>query len=250
MATTELERLLRDVAAGRVAPGAAARRLQGSTFVDLGGVTLDLGRAHRTGAPEVVFAEGKDEEQLATLARACRDRSHRMLFTRLRPAHVDALLAALPGARHHARSRTLVFEPAKRPRGRAGLTIVSAGASDAPVAEEVLVTARFLGLAPVLLQDCGVAGLHRLLSRLGALRRARVVVAVAGMDGALPTVVAGLVPAPVIAVPTSVGYGPGGSGLTPLLTMLASCAPGLTVVNVDNGVGAAFAAARILGARR
>jgi len=247
----DLLELLNAVATGVSSPEDAATRLQSTSFVDLGRMTLDVGRKHRTGGPEVIYGEGKDIGQLELIAEALAKRSERALFTRLSLEKAEEILRVLPGSEYLERSRTLTWEPDAREgdeeeERECPLVVVSAGASDAPVAEEAVVTAEFLGVATKTVFDCGVAGLHRVLARLEVLERARVIIAVAGMDGVLPTVIAGLVRAPIIAVPTSVGYGPGSGGLTPLLCMLNSCAPGLTVVNVDNGVGAAFAAARIL----
>ncbi len=229
-----------------------ASHLEKHSFLDMGGVTVDIGRRARTGAPEVVYGESKDAEQLESLARCYRQRNEPLLVTRVKKEHVTLLQDRFPEGEYNARSRTFSWygnENKIPTKENEEMVIISAGASDAPVAEEVAETAKFImNEKPKLVHDCGVAGIHRLLNKMDTLEKAKVVIAVAGMDGVLPTVIAGLIKAPIIAVPTSVGYGPGGGGLTPLLTMLSSCAPGLVVVNVDNGVGAAFAAARILGA--
>lgn len=252
MTPDQLREFLQAVAQGRVAVDDAVERLGGTSFADLDGVTLDLGRRARTGGPEVVYGEGKDAAQLEAVVTLHLERGTPLLVSRVRPEHGELLRRLLPGGTLHERPRVFVWHPSRDPspvEPDPGMVVVSAGASDAAVAEETSLVAAFVrGRPPVMVRDCGVAGLHRLLAHLPTLRRARVVVAVAGMDGVLPTAVAGLVGAPVVAVPTSVGYGPGGGGLTPLLTMLSSCAPGLVVVNVDNGVGAAFAACRILDA--
>lgn len=212
-----------------------------STFAN-----LDLGRAARRGYPEAVYCEGKTPEQVAGIAAAVADRDDIVtLFTRAGPAHAKAVLGELPGAYHDAEARLLAWPPvAPEPSG--GLVVIlAAGTSDLPMAREAMLTARYLGRPTELVVDVGVAGLHRVLTRLELLRRARVVVVAAGMDGALPSVVAGLVAAPVVALPTSVGYGAAFGGLAPLLAMLNSCSPGVAVVNIDNGYGAGHLAAQI-----
>ena len=206
---------------------------------------LDLDRSARRGYPEAVYCEGKTAEQVAVIAAAVGERAARTLFTRADASHVEAILAALPDAAHDATAR-LVAWPAQPPEPTGGdVLVVAAGTSDLPVAREALLVARHLGRNADLVVDVGIAGLHRILSRLDQLRAARAIVVVAGMDGALPGVVAGLVAAPVVAVPTSVGYGAAFEGLAPLLTMLNSCAPGVAVVNMDNGYGAGHMAAQI-----
>lgn len=206
---------------------------------------LDLDRAGRRGYPEAVYCEGKTAEQVAAIARAVGERGARTLFTRAAPSHAKAVLSALPDAAYAENARLLAW-PADPPGPTGGTVLVlAAGTSDLPVAEEALLTARHLGRRAELVVDVGVAGLHRVLGRLEQLRAARAIVVAAGMDGALPSVVAGLVSAPVVAVPTSVGYGAAFDGLAPLLTMLNSCAPGVAVVNIDNGYGAGHMAAQI-----
>jgi len=214
---------------------------------------LDTDRAARRGYPEAVYCAGKSAEQVRLIAAAVRDADPAggpggrpaTLFTRADADHVAAVLAELPDARHEADARLLVW-PAEPPTPTGGLVVVAcAGTSDLPVAREALLTAQYLGRAAELVVDVGVAGLHRVLGRLDLLRSARVVVVVAGMDGALPGVVAGLVSAPVVAVPTSVGYGASFGGIAALLTMLNACAPGVGVVNIDNGYGAGHLAAQI-----
>ena len=210
---------------------------------------LDHDRFRRRGYAEAVYCEGKTPEQLRTIARAVRDRPTEsgaiILFTRAGLEHVGAVLAELPDAVHHPEAR-LVAWPAVPPAPSGGLVVVvTAGTSDLPVAHEAALTARYLGREARLVADVGVAGLHRITGHLELLRSARVVVVVAGMDGALPGVVAGLVGAPVVAVPTSVGYGAAFGGIAALLTMLNACAPGIGVVNIDNGYGAGHLAAQI-----
>jgi NCAIR mutase (PurE)-related protein len=207
---------------------------------------LDLGRTARRGYPEAVYCEGKTPEQVAGIAAAVRARPDVVtLFTRAGPAHAKAILHELPDALHDTEAALVAWPPVP-PQSTGGLiAVLAAGTSDLRVARESMQTARYLGRRTELVVDVGVAGLHRVLSQLDLLRRARVVVVVAGMDGALPSVVAGLVAAPVVAVPTSVGYGAAFGGLAPLLTMLNSCAPGVAVVNIDNGYGAGHLAAQI-----
>ena len=207
---------------------------------------LDLDRTARRGYPEAVYCEGKTPEQVAAIAAAVRSRADVVtLFTRAGAGHAEAVLRELPDAHHDAAAGLLAWPP-EPPAPAGGLVVVvAAGTSDLRVAREAMLTARYLGRRTDLVVDVGVAGLHRVLARLDLLRRARVVVVVAGMDGALPSVVAGLVAAPVVAVPTSVGYGAAFGGLAPLLAMLNSCAPGVAVVNIDNGYGGGHLAAQI-----
>jgi NCAIR mutase (PurE)-related protein len=206
---------------------------------------LDHDRAARRGFPEAVLCESKTTEQVVAIAREVRDREARTLFTRVRPEQVEALVAELPGALADPAAR-LVAWPGEPPAPTGGLVVVAAaGTSDLPVAREALLTAQHLGRDARLVMDVGIAGLHRVLGQLELLRSARAIVVVAGMDGALPGVVAGLVAAPVVAVPTSVGYGAAFGGLAPLLTMLNACAPGVAVVNIDNGYGGGHLAAQI-----
>jgi pyridinium-3,5-biscarboxylic acid mononucleotide synthase len=206
---------------------------------------LDHDRAARRGYPEAVYCEGKTSEQVATIAAVVGRTAARTIFTRASAAHAKAVLLALPDALHDEEASLLAW-PAEPPEPSGGrVVVVAAGTSDLPVAREALLTATHLGRSAELIVDVGVAGLHRVLGHLGALRAARAIVVVAGMDGALPGVVAGLVSAPVVAVPTSVGYGAAFQGLAPLLTMLNTCAPGVAVVNIDNGYGAGHMAAQI-----
>lgn len=208
---------------------------------------LDLDRAHRRGYPEAILCEPKTVAQVRAIAAEWRERAagQQALFTRCTPEQAEAVLAELPGAVHDEIARVVAW-PAEAPRPSGGLVVVvSAGTSDLPVAREAVITATRLGRPTELVVDVGVAGLHRVLGRLELLRSAACVVVVAGMDGALPSVVAGLVACPVVACPTSVGYGAAFDGLAPLLAMLNSCAPGVGVVNIDNGYGAGHLAAQI-----
>jgi NCAIR mutase (PurE)-related protein len=239
-----LRRLLERVAAGDVSPDRALADLAELPYADLGFAKLDLHRELRNGLPEAVYAEGKQVDDLAAIVERMMRAQGRVLVTRLQPEPAEALLAEWPAATWHERARILTCgEPHEVAGGT--ITVLAAGTSDLPVAEEAAVCASWFGHEVERCFDVGVAGLHRLLGNLPAIRRADVVVAVAGMDGALPTVVASLVPAPVVAVPTSVGYGASFGGLAALLTMLNACAPGIGVVNIDNGYGAAVLASRI-----
>lgn len=207
---------------------------------------LDLGRAARRGYPEAVFCAGKTPAQVAGIAAAVRARPDVItLFTRAGTEHAAAILAELPDARHDIDAGLLAWPPEPPPAAGGLVVVAAAGTSDLPVAREAELTARYLGRSTELIVDVGVAGLHRILGHLDLLRRARVVVVAAGMDGALPSVVAGLIAAPVVALPTSVGYGAAFGGLAPLLSMLNACAPGVAVVNIDNGYGAGHLAAQI-----
>lgn len=207
---------------------------------------LDLGRTARRGYPEAIYCEGKTVKQVSGIAAALRDhREVTSLFTRAGSEHAEAILLQLPDAAYDVDARLLAWPPTPPDPSGGLVVVVAAGTSDLPVAREALLTAGYLGRPTELVVDAGVAGLHRILSRLELLRRARVLVVAAGMDGALPSVVAGLVEAPVIALPTSVGYGAAFGGIAALLTMLNSCAPGVSVVNIDNGYGAGHLAAQI-----
>ncbi|MFI6982936.1 nickel pincer cofactor biosynthesis protein LarB [Embleya sp. NPDC050154] len=207
---------------------------------------LDHERIDRRGYPEAIFCEGKTPDQVGAIAAELRERGRAVaLFTRAGPDHARAVLAELPDARHESDARLLVWPP-EPPAPEGGLVVVlAAGTSDLPVALEAELTARYLGRRCESAVDVGVAGLHRVIGMLDLLRSARVVVVAAGMDGALPSVVAGLIAAPVVAVPTSVGYGAAFGGLAPLLSMLNACSPGVAVVNIDNGFGAGHLAAQI-----
>ncbi len=233
------------------APADGAEPADGAGRVE-GFLDLDLDRASRRGAPEAVLCDAKSVEQVheiaatyARLAAEGREDLGPVLFTRADEARAEAVLAALPDASHDPSARFLAW-PAAPPAPNGGLVIVAcAGTSDLPVAREAELTARHLGRPTKLIVDIGIAGLHRLQSRLPELREAACVVVAAGMDGALPTVVAGQIPAPVVALPTSVGYGVAAGGVTAALTMLSACAPGIGVVNIDNGYGAGHLAAQI-----
>jgi NCAIR mutase (PurE)-related protein len=213
-------------------------------FADLGWARPDTDRERRLGLPEVVYAPGKTAEQIAGVVTSLlAANAGPVLASRVEPAVAAEVAVAVPGARHHPEARLLVWRPSE-PRGFR-LAVVAAGTSDRPVAEEAGAVATAVGLTVDRIDDVGVAGVHRLLAERARLRCADAVVCIAGMEGALPSVLGGLVGCPVIAVPTSVGYGAGLAGVTALLAMLSSCAPGLVVVNIDSGFGAAMAALRM-----
>ncbi|HEX8725352.1 MAG TPA: nickel pincer cofactor biosynthesis protein LarB [Gemmatimonadaceae bacterium] len=238
--------LLGRVADGTLSVADAIDALAFEPFESLGHATVDHHRALRQGYPEVIFGAGKTPEQIVEIGQRIAARGDGVLATRLDATAAEALGRALPGIELNPLARTGFLPGASAPEaGRGTVCIVTAGTSDLPVAEEAAVTAAALGNAVARITDVGVAGLHRLLARREELLAAAVVIVVAGMDGALPSVVGGMVAGPVIAVPTSVGYGAAFGGVAPLLTMLNSCAAGVTVVNIDNGFGAAVAASRI-----
>jgi len=241
----ELQTWMEAVATGRLTPAEAVRRVRASLEHDLGFARLDLDRARRCGVPEVIFAPGKRLEHIVEIAMAMYEAGEPVMITRAAPEVFDAVQKRLSTAVYHAEARCITADPKPLPSPRGAVAIVSAGTADGAVAEEAALTAERMGARVERIRDVGVAGLHRLLARLETIRRMRVVVVVAGMEGALPSVVGGLVSCPVIAVPTSVGYGAHFNGLAPLLTMLNSCVPGVLVVNIDNGFGAGVAAAMI-----
>ena len=246
----DLHALLREVQTGHTTPAEAALRLDPLATADLGFARLDLGRPRRTGEPEVVYGETKSAEQVAALMARIYEAGQVALATRISREKAAAVSAAfpagLPTPTWTPMGRLLSLTPADHTPAELGhVAVVCAGTSDLPVAEEAAETAAAFGSHVRRHTDIGVAGLQRLLGALPALREARVIVAVAGMEGALPTVLAGLVEVPVVAVPTSVGYGGHLGGITPMLGMLTACAPGISVVNIDNGFGAGVVAHRI-----
>ena len=248
----DLDTLLRSVRDGRITPEDAAERLKTLPFENLGFATVDHHRALRRGFGEVVFGAGKTPEQIAAIVDRIAQRGQNVLVTRTTRDVFDRVAGGRPPdhVRFHeaARAVTLVQAPPEALDGR--VAVVCAGTSDVPVAEEAALTAEFHGAAVERIYDVGVAGLHRLLDRAAAIRQATVVIVCAGMEGALPSVVGGLVEAPVIAVPTSIGYGASFQGLAALLAMLNTCASGVAVVNIDNGFGAGYMACSILRSAR
>jgi NCAIR mutase (PurE)-related protein len=243
----KLRVLLGDVARGALSVDAALEALAHLPFRELEGVaTVDHHRHLRVGVPEVVFGLFKTADEIAAIMIELARTSANVLATRVAPDKAAVVCARVPGARAHERAQAVVVE--QQPfvdRGRGQVAIVTAGTSDLGVAEEAALTLRMFGHRAEIIHDVGVAGVHRTLARLPALRAAEVLIVVAGMEGALPSLIAGLVDRPVIAVPTSVGYGASLGGIAALLGMLSSCAAGVTVVNIDNGYGAACAAAAI-----
>ena len=255
MRPAELLTLLRRVRGGGIRPEQAAREIAGRPLERLAFATVDHQRSLRSGFPEVVFGQGKTPEQLIAILERLSRRHSVVLATRVDEPGLAQVARAFPQAEIHPRARCVVLRPSlPRTRGSSArrtvtrrtaagnVLVLCAGTADLPVAEEAAVTARAMGSKVTLVADVGVAGLHRLLAHREKLRGARVLVVVAGLEGALPSVVGGLTDRPLIAVPTSVGYGAHFDGLAPLLAMLNSCAAGVTVVNVDNGFGAGYAA--------
>jgi pyridinium-3,5-biscarboxylic acid mononucleotide synthase len=246
MRPEEVERLLDEVKAGRTSPGEAVSALRQLPVEDLGFARLDVHRELRQGLPEAIFGEGKTPDQVVAIAeRLLETTTAPVLITRATSDILSSVKRAWPDAVIHERARLIVLRPSERRLG--GTVVVAcAGTSDLPVAEEAAFALQSLGVTVAGLNDVGVAGLHRVLSSQTELRDADVVVVVAGMEGALASIVGGLTPAPVVAVPTSVGYGASFEGLAALLAMLNSCAAGVTVTNIDNGFGAAMFAVRLL----
>ena len=242
---TEAHELLEQFRGGRISRDKVLRAFQAAPLVDLGFAQVDTHRALRKGFPEVIFGAGKTPAQVVKIAAKIYKHERRLLVTRITVEHARALRKQFKNAVHHEISRCVTVE-SKPLRKRPGtIAVLCAGTSDLPVAEEAAVTAEVMGNRVERIHDVGVAGLHRLLGRLERIQSANVIVVVAGMEGALPSVVAGLVSKPVIAVPTSVGYGANFGGITALLGMLTSCGSGVTVVNIDNGFGAGYAASQI-----
>lgn len=239
----DLHETLEALQTGEIDLPTAVQRLQG--FEDLGHTRVDLRRAERNGAAEVIFGAGKTAEQISDIVGSLRRNGHDALVTRIGSDIAETVRRTIPDAIYHARARLLQAGPGEREKLPTKIAVVCAGTSDLPVAEEARLTAEFYGNEVEQVYDAGVAGLHRLLASLDVIRACRVVIVVAGMEGALPSVVGGLVKAPVIAVPTSVGYGASFGGVAALLGMLNSCASGVSVVNIDNGFGAGFLANRM-----
>jgi NCAIR mutase (PurE)-related protein len=246
MTEKRIRDVLGKVAAGRMTAVAALRILRELPFEDLGFAKLDSHRSLRRGVSEAIFGEGKTAEQLSIIGQRVLASGTNLIITRLGEDKARAVRRKLPGLKYHpdARIGAIVKERVK-PSGHGVVMVLCAGTSDIPVAEEAALCAELFGNRVARVYDVGVAGIHRLTANLEAIRRASVLIVVAGMEGALPSVVAGLVDKPVIAVPTSVGYGASMGGLAALLGMLNSCAGGITVVNIDNGFGAALAATLI-----
>jgi len=241
----EAAKLLEEFRAGKISQAKVLAALGKEPVADLGFAQVDQHRALRQGFPEVIFGAGKTPVQVVKIAAEILKENGRVLITRIEATHAKALKKKFKKAVHHEDARCVVIEK-KKTKSRAGtIAILSAGTSDLPVTEEAAITAEAMGNRVQRIYDVGVAGLHRLLARVEDFREANVIIVIAGMEGALPSVVAGLVDKPVIAVPTSVGYGASFEGVAALLGMLNSCGSGVTVVNIDNGFGAAYAASQI-----
>jgi pyridinium-3,5-biscarboxylic acid mononucleotide synthase len=241
----QLRKLLDEVRTGSVAVDSAMVRLRHMPFEDLGFAKVDHHRALRHGMPEVIFGQGKTPEEVAGIAEALLNRSSNVLITRAEVDAVRLVQQRIPDAEHFPRSRAIRVMRDRTLYGKGTIAIACAGTSDLPVAEEARITAEAMGNEVDAITDIGVAGIHRLMSNRERLTNARVVIVCAGMEGALPSVVGGLVSCPVIAVPTSIGYGASFHGLAALLGMLNSCASNVTVVNIDNGFGAGYVASLI-----
>ena len=245
MTTTEAIQLLEKFRGGAVERGEVLRAFQAAPVVDLGFAQIDTHRALRKGFPEVIFGSGKTPDQVVKIAARLVDREKQILITRITKDHARALKKKFKKAIYHETARCVTINEGKAKPRPGKIAAVCAGTSDLPILEEAVVTAEVMGNEVVRVVDVGVAGLHRLLGRLDVIQSANVIIVVAGMEGALPSVVAGLVSKPVIAVPTSIGYGASFGGLAALLGMLNSCGSGVTVVNIDNGFGAGYAASQI-----
>ena len=245
MTTTEATRLLDQFRAGKASRDKVLRAFQSAPVADLGFAQVDTHRALRKGFPEVIFGAGKTSAQIVKIAVKLFEHEQRVLVTRVTPEQARALRKQFRHAVYHEPARCVAIEKAPLPKRPGTIAVICAGTSDLPVAEEAAVTAEIMGNRVERLSDVGVSGLHRVLGRLETIQKANVLVVVAGMEGALPSVVAGLVSKPVIAVPTSVGYGASFGGVAALLGMLNSCGSGVTVVNIDNGFGAGYAASQI-----
>lgn len=245
MTPTEANQLLEKFQAGEIGRDEVLRAFQAEPVTDLGFAQVDQHRALRCGFPEVIYGAGKTPAQIVEIALNILERSDQMLITRIDPEQAAFAVKKLPGAILHDRARCVTIEKSPLPRRAGTIAVLSAGSSDMPVAEEAAITAEIMGNHVKRIYDIGIAGLHRLLAQAETLRQANVTIAVAGMEGALPSAVAGLIDKPIIAVPTSVGYGANLGGIAALLGMLNSCGSGVTVVNIDNGFGAGYAASQI-----
>ncbi len=238
--------LLEGIQRGETSPAAALAQLARLPYEDTGFAKIDHHRSLRLGLPEVIYAAGKSAEQVAEIFARMAQAGTSVIATRAGAEAYEAVHTLIPNARYHSQARIIGLPPASPTTASGRIAVVCAGTSDLPVAEEAAVTAEYLGLEVDRVIDVGVAGLHRILSQGDVLSKARAVIVCAGMEGALPSVVGGLVAAPVIAVPTSVGYGAAFGGVAALLGMLNSCSPNVCVVNIDNGFGAAYVAAMVV----
>lgn len=246
MNKTALKKLLSDLYNHKIAPKEAAERLSTLPYENLDFAKVDHHRSLRSGFPEVIYSQGKTESQLITIIKSLYKKGNNILATKLAPEMYKQIKRKLPSENtYNETSSTLIIEKQNKKKKIGQITVVTAGTSDIPIAEEAQVTAEFYGSNVEKIFDVGVAGIHRILDNVNKLRQARVIIVIAGMDGALAGVVGGLVSCPVIAVPTSIGYGASFGGLSALLTMLNSCATGVATVNIDNGFGAGYIAHKI-----
>ncbi len=245
MDAASLRKLLQEVRSGAVSPDEAVARMRHMPFEDLGFAKIDHHRRVRSGMPEVIYSQGKTPEQVAKIFKRMKEQGCNVLATRASSAHFRAVKRLVRKAEYRELARAIVLQQDSTNYGKGTVVVISAGTSDIPVAEEALVTAEVMGNNVAHLYDVGVAGIHRLLAGREILDKARVIIVCAGMEGALPSVVGGLARVPVIAVPTSVGYGASFNGLAALLGMLNSCASNVSVVNIDNGFGAGYVASMI-----
>ena len=245
MNVNEVEKLLNDVKKGETSVGDALEVLKNFPYTDLGFARIDNHREIRTGYPEIIYCAGKTIDQVREIFRAMSVRENNIIGTRASKEMFEAVMSILPDAVYYNEARIISLQKKKPAAPETRIAVITAGTSDIPVAEEAAITAELLGNNVLRIYDAGVAGIHRLVDKLTEIRSCRVVIVIAGMEGALASVVGGLVDKPVIAVPTSVGYGANFGGISALLAMLTSCSSGVTVVNIDNGFGAGFSASII-----
>lgn len=245
MNANEVKKLLTHVKNGKTSIGEALEILKNFPYTDLGFARIDHHREIRTGYPEIIYCAGKSVEQVAEIFRVMSEKENNIIGTRANNEMYEAVKIVSPDARYWPMARIISLQKKKPSVAKTTVAIITAGTSDMPVAEEAAITAELLGNKVLRIYDAGVAGIHRLVDKLPEIRKCRVIVVIAGMEGALASVVGGLVDKPVIAVPTSVGYGANFGGISALLAMLTSCSTGVTVVNIDNGFGAGFAASMI-----
>jgi pyridinium-3,5-biscarboxylic acid mononucleotide synthase len=241
----EIEKLLVDVKSGETSVDKALDQLKNFSYTDLGFAKIDNHREMRTGYPEIIYCAGKSIPQVKEIFRVMSERENNVIGTRATVEMFEVVKSILPGAVFYTDARIISMQKKKPVAPESRIAVITAGTSDMPVAEEAAVTAELLGNNVLRIYDAGVAGIHRLVDKLPEIRSCRVVIVIAGMEGALASVVGGLVDKPVIAVPTSVGYGASFGGISALLAMLTSCSTGVTVVNIDNGFGAGFSASMI-----
>ena len=245
MTGRELEKLLKEVSEGKISTEEALEKLKNFPYTDLGFARIDHHREIRTGYPEIIYCSGKTSGQVMEIFRVMAQKENNVIGTRASREMYDAIKARLPETVYFDKARIISYQKKKPDCPESNIAVITAGTSDIPVAEEAAVTAELLGNKVIRIYDVGVAGIHRLVDKLPEIRSCSVIIVIAGMEGALASVVGGLVDKPVIAVPTSVGYGASFEGLSALLAMLTSCSAGVTVVNIDNGFGAGFSASMI-----